>query len=95
MEITSVEVHLFTKGKLRGFATIVIDNSVAVHDIKVLDGDKGLYISMPSRLTPAGEHKDIVHPISREVRAEFEKAILEEYEKECQNQPQKSDDEEE
>ena len=83
MKITSVRVNKFNKEgtRLRGFASVVIDDGFAVHDIRILEGDQGLYLDMPSRKQANGEYRDIAHPINREVRAMFEEAILEAYEK--------------
>ena len=83
MKITSVRVNKFNKEgtRLRGFASVVIDESFAVHDIRIIEGDNGLFIAMPSRKTATGGYRDIAHPINPEVRAMFEEAILEAYEK--------------
>ncbi len=80
MEITSVRVHKINVregSKLRAYAEVTIDDAVAIHGIKVLQGDNGLYLGMPSDKT---KH-DIAHPIKQEVRTMFEKAIFDEYEK--------------
>ena len=81
MKITSVRVNKFNKEgtRLRGFASVVIDDGFAVHDIRILEGDNGLFIAMPSRKTSTGGYKDIAHPINPEVRKQFEDAILEAY----------------
>jgi stage V sporulation protein G len=60
---------------------VTFDNQFVVHDIKVIDGQNGTFIAMPSRRTPDGEFKDIAHPINSETREMIQKAILEEYEK--------------
>ena len=84
MEITSVTVRKFEKdgNRMKGIATVVIDNSFAIHDIRIIEGDNGLFIAMPSRKTATGEYKDIAHPINTDVRNMFQNAILEEYNKE-------------
>ena len=84
MEITSVTVRKFEKdgNRMKGIATVVIDNSFAIHDIRIIEGDNGLFIAMPSRKTATGEYKDIAHPINTDVRNMFQKAILDEYNKE-------------
>ena len=66
MKITDVRVRLVTKdeGKLKAVASITIDDCFVVHDIKIISGKEGLFISMPNRKTPEGEYKDIVHPIN-------------------------------
>ena len=84
MEIKSVTVRKFEKegNRMKGIATIVIDNAFAIHDIRIIEGDNGLFIAMPSRKTATGEYRDIVHPINPDVRKMFEDAIFEEYNKE-------------
>ena len=81
MEITSVKVFKDDRGvnRMKGKASVVIDDAIAIHDIRIIEGDKGLFIAMPSRKNPVGEYKDIAHPINKEVRAMFEKAILDKY----------------
>jgi stage V sporulation protein G len=83
MEITSVTVRKFEKegNRMKGIASIVIDNAFAVHDIRIIEGDNGLFIAMPSRKTATGEYRDIAHPINTDVRTMFQNVILEEYEK--------------
>lgn len=83
MKITDVRVRLVAKEevKLRAVASITIDECFVVHDIKVIEGKDGLFISMPSRKTPDGEFKDIVHPINTETREMIKTAVLEAYEK--------------
>ena len=83
MEITSVSVRKITKenSRLRGIASVLIDNSFAIHDIRIIEGDNGLFIAMPSRKTSTGEYKDVCHPINQEVRNEFADHILAEYNK--------------
>lgn len=85
MEITNVKVRLVEKkdsSKMRGFVTVTIDNEFAVHDIRILEGDNGLFLAMPSKQTAPGEHRDIAHPISQEARQKFNDAVLKEYEAE-------------
>lgn len=83
MKITDVRVRLVTKEevKLKAVASITIDECFVVHDIKIIEGKDGLFISMPSRKTPDGEFKDIVHPINTETREMIKTAVLEAYEK--------------
>lgn len=82
MEITSVNVRKIEKegSRMKGIASVLLDDSFAVHDIRIIEGDNGLFIAMPSRKTQTGGYRDIAHPINPEVRAMFEQAILEEYE---------------
>ncbi len=83
MKITSVNVRKINKegSRMKGIASVLLDDSFAVHDIRIIDGDNGLFIAMPSRKTATGGYRDVAHPINPEVRAMFEQAILEAYEK--------------
>jgi len=83
MKITSVNVRKIEKegSRMKGIASVLLDDSFAVHDIRIIEGDNGLFIAMPSRKTAAGGYRDIAHPINPEVRAMFEEAILEAYDK--------------
>lgn len=83
MKITSVNVRKIDKegSRMKGIASVLLDDSFAVHDIRIIEGDNGLFIAMPSRKTAIGGYRDIAHPINPEVRAMFEEAILEAYEK--------------
>ena len=64
---------------MKAVVSITIDDAFVVHDIKVIDGDKGLFIAMPSRKTAEGEYRDIAHPISTESREKLQEQILAEY----------------
>ena len=77
VKITKIEGNM----RVKGIASITIDDSFVIHDIKILESEKGLYVAMPSRRTPAGEFKDIAHPINAEARELIQKAVLNEYEK--------------
>ena len=81
MKITSVNVRKIEKegSRMKGIASVLLDDSFAVHDIRVIEGDNGLFIAMPSRKTATGGYRDIAHPINPEVRAMFEEAIIEAY----------------
>lgn len=81
MKITSVRVRKFDKedNRMKGIATVVLDDSFAVHDIRIIEGENGLFIAMPSRKTPTGEYRDTAHPTSKETRQMFEDAIIEAY----------------
>ena len=83
MKITSVKIHKVEKegSRLKGYANVTIDDAIAIHDIRIIQGDRGPFIAMPSRPTPTGDHKDYVHPINQEVRTMFEKEILDAYDK--------------
>jgi stage V sporulation protein G len=82
MEITDVRVRkLNEEGKMKAVVSVTFDNEFVVHDIKVIEGQNGLFIAMPSRKTPEGEFKDIAHPINSDTRNKLQNAILKEYEK--------------
>ena len=83
MQVTSVTVRKIEKegSRMRGIASILLDDSFAVHDIRIIEGDNGLFIAMPSRQTSTGGYRDIAHPINSETRQIFEKEIIEAYEK--------------
>ena len=83
MNITDVRVRKMTKeGKMKAVVSITIDNEFVVHDIKVVEGDKGLFIAMPSRKAADGEYRDIAHPINSDTRNKIQQIILEKYESE-------------
>ena len=87
MQITDVRVRKVTKeGKMKAVVSVTFDNEFVVHDIKVIEGDKGLFIAMPSRKSGDGEYRDIAHPINSETRDSIQKIILESYEKSLQEQ---------
>ena len=94
MEITSVKIRKVEKenSRMKGIASVVVDNAIAIHDIRIIEGDNNLFIAMPSRKTPAGEYKDIVHPINQEVRTMFEKEILDAYDNAEEEAKEESDD---
>lgn len=81
MKITDVRVRKVAKeGKMKAVVSITLDNEFVVHDIKVIEGEKGLFIAMPSRRAGDGEYRDIAHPINSETREKIQKIILEKYE---------------
>ena len=84
MQITSVTVRKIEKegSRMKGIASVLLDDCFAIHDIRIIEGDKGLFIAMPSRQTASGGYRDIAHPITQEVRTMFEKEILDAYNKE-------------
>ena len=80
MQITDVRVRKVTKeGKMRAVVSITIDDVFVGHDIKVVEGEKGLFIAMPSRKASDGEYRDIAHPINSETRDKIQSLILEKY----------------
>ena len=84
MNISDVRVRIVRKGdtKLKAVASVTFDDCFVVHDIKVIEGNEGYFIAMPSRKTADGEYKDIAHPIKTEVREELIKVILNAFEEE-------------
>lgn len=82
MRITDVRVRKMTQdSKMKAIVSITIDDEFVVHDIKVIEGEKGLFIAMPSKKATDGEYRDIAHPINSETRDRIQKIILESYEK--------------
>ena len=83
MNITEVRVRLIKieEGKLKAVASVTIDDCFVVHDVKIIEGADGCFIAMPSKRTPEGEYKDIVHPLNTETRELLSKIVLGEYEK--------------
>jgi stage V sporulation protein G len=82
MNITDVRVRKVTKeGKMKAIVSITLDDEFVVHDIKVIEGEKGLFIAMPSRKSGNGEYRDVAHPINSDTREGIQKVILESYEK--------------
>ena len=81
MKITSVDIRKVNRenSRMKGIASVLLDDEFAVHDIRIIEGDKGLFIAMPSRKTATGGYRDTAHPISQEVRSMFEDAILDAY----------------
>lgn len=82
MNITDVRVRKITKeGKMKAVVSVTIDDEFVVHDIKVIEGEKGLFIAMPSRKSTDGEYRDIAHPINTSTRDKLQSIILDAYEK--------------
>lgn len=82
MQITDVRVRKITKeGKMRAIVSITIDEEFVIHDIKVIEGDKGLFIAMPSKKATDVEYRDIAHPINSSTREKIQTIILEAYQK--------------
>lgn len=80
MQITDVRIRKVEKeGKMKAVVSITIDEEFVVHDIKIIEGEKGLFIAMPSRKAADGEYRDIAHPINSETRDHIQKLILEKY----------------
>lgn len=91
MQITDVRVRKVAKeGKLKAVVSITMDEEFAVHDIKVIEGEKGLFIAMPSKKAVDGEYRDIAHPINSETREKIQSIILENYEKVLEEAPEEA-----
>ena len=81
MTITDVRVRkIASEGKMKAIVSVTFDNEFVVHDIKIIEGQNGLFIAMPSRKTPDGEFKDIAHPINTDTREKIQTSILKAYE---------------
>ena len=95
MEITDVRLRkIETEGKLRAYVSITFDDSFVVHDLRVIDGTKGMFVAMPSKRLPNGDHKDIAHPINTEIREKIQNAVLDVYNRELEEVPQPKVEEE-
>ena len=85
MKITDVRIRRVTSsGKMKAVASITIDGVFVVHDIKVIEGEKGLFVAMPSKKTADGEYRDIAHPINTETRTMMEEMILRKYQEDLE-----------
>ena len=82
MEITEVRIILRDEDKLKGFANVTFDNAFVVRGMKIISGNNGYFISMPSRKRPDGTHQDVAHPVNNEARKQIEEKILAAYEEE-------------
>lgn len=86
MQITDVRVRRIEKeGKMKAIVSITLDNEFVIHDIKVIEGEKGLFIAMPSRKASDGEYRDIAHPINTQTRDKLQELILRKYLEETSN----------
>jgi stage V sporulation protein G len=82
MDITDIRIRkVNADGKLKAYVTVTFDESFVVHNVKVIEGENGIFIAMPSRRTKNGEYKDVAHPINTEFRGILQDRILEEYNK--------------
>lgn len=87
MQITDVRIRKVEKeGKMKAVVSITIEDEFVVHDIKVIEGDKGLFIAMPSRKASDGEYRDIAHPINSTTREQLQTLILEKYKEEMEKE---------
>ena len=82
MDITDIRIRkVNADGKLKAYVTVTFDDSFVVHNVKIIEGENGVFIAMPSRKTKSGEYKDVAHPINTSFRTQLQDRILEEYEK--------------
>lgn len=80
MEVTNVRLKTVeTNGRMKAIASITFDEEFVVHDIRVIDGNEGLFVAMPSKRTPDGEFRDVAHPINSDTRLKIQNAVLEAY----------------
>ncbi len=87
MNITDVRIRKVDKeGKMKAVVSITIEDALVVHDIKIIEGEKGLFIAMPSRKASDGEYRDIAHPINSATREELQNLILSKYKEEFGNE---------
>lgn len=85
MKVTDVRIRRFNQeGKMRAIVSVTLNDQFVVHDVRVIEGNNGYFVAMPSKRTPHGEFKDIAHPINTEARQEIQQAILEAYFKELE-----------
>ncbi|MBS1987415.1 septation regulator SpoVG [Candidatus Dependentiae bacterium] len=92
MKITEVKVYPANEGKLKAYATMVFDECFIVRDMKIIQSDKGLFVSMPSRRKKDGSFKDIVHPLNADTRKMIEESVIEEYKKVAGGLPQQENE---
>ena len=93
MEITEVKIQLTNEGKLKAYVTMVFDDCFIVRDLKVIKGENGYFVSMPSRRKKDGTFKDIVHPINSEARKMIEEKVIQEYMKVVEGETEESKEE--
>jgi stage V sporulation protein G len=84
MEITEIRIHLMNEERLKAFASVTFNNCFVVRNMKVVQGNKGVFLCMPSRKLPDGSHKDMVHPITQQFRKYLEDEVLTAYNKELE-----------
>lgn len=84
MQVTDVRIRKVNQdGKMKAVCSVTFDDAFVVHDVKVVEGQNGLFVAMPSRRTPAGEFRDIAHPISAAARQQIQDAVLKAYQEEA------------
>ncbi len=86
MQITDVRIRkINTEGRMKAIVSITLDDEFVIHDVRIVDGNNGLFVAMPSRKTPDGEFRDIAHPINSQTRQKLQEAVLAAYEREIAN----------
>ncbi len=86
MKVTDVRIRRLTQeGKMRAIVSITLNDQFVVHDVRVIEGNNGLFVAMPSKRTPNGEFRDIAHPINSEARQEIQDSVLEVYKREMES----------
>lgn len=91
MKVTDVRIRRLTQeGKMRAIVSITLNEQFVVHDVRVIEGNNGLFVAMPSKRTPNGEFRDIAHPINSEARQEIQESVLDAYQKEMESSLQES-----
>lgn len=85
MDITEIRIrkHRSEDGKLRAFASVVFDNAFVVHDLKIVEGSRGLFVAMPSRKRADGTHEDVAHPLNKEFRDRIQASLIAKYQEEA------------
>ena len=81
MKITQVKINLVSGEPLKAFASITLESCFVIHDLRIIKTQDKMFVAMPSKKLPDGEHKDIVHPINQETRKQIEQVVLEAYQK--------------
>ncbi len=83
MKVTDVRIRKMNEeGRMKAIVSITLDDEFVVHDVRVIEGNEGLFVAMPSKRTPSGEFRDIAHPINTEARQHIEKEVIEKYQEE-------------
>ena len=88
MMVTAVSMRVVEREKVKAFASITLDDEFVIHDLRIIEGQKGLFVAMPSRKLPNGEFRDVAHPIKPEVREMIQTAVLEEFERRKEEGPE-------
>jgi len=83
MEITRVVVRPVDREKVKAVASVTFDDEFVVHNLRIVEGERGLFVAMPSRKLPSGEFRDVAHPVTMETREKIQIAVLREYERTC------------